>query len=202
MSPLRPDVVFDCNIFLQGLTRRLGQAAEALRRVERNEVTLYVSRAILRELRTVLDYPEIREKNPAVTDEVVEEFVNRVMYRGVLVRDVPHTVSFPRDPNDEPYLDLIAVARADYLVTRDRDLLDLATSHYCGCSVTSRIGICVSFASCGSTVAIWRCSTSPLVRMISIWLDVRCGGSANQSRSQETSQGFSRREPSMTAKVT
>jgi putative PIN family toxin of toxin-antitoxin system len=129
MNPDRPDVVFDCNIFLQALTRRAGPAAEALRCVERNEVTLYVSRAILRELRAVLTYLEIREKNPWVTDEVVEEFVARIAYRGVLVRDLPKVVKFLRDPDDEPYLNLVAAVRADYLVTRDKDLLDLVTSH-------------------------------------------------------------------------
>lgn len=129
MNLLRPDVVFDCNIFLQAVTRSAGAAAEALRRVERNEVTLYISRPILRELRAVLAYPEIREKNLQVTDSVVEEFIKRVVYRGVLVRDVPHVVDLLRDPSDEPYLDLAAAVRADYLVTRDRDLLDLATDH-------------------------------------------------------------------------
>jgi len=129
MNPLRPDVVFDCNVFLQAVARVSGPAAEALRRVERNEVTLYLSRPILRELRTVLAYPEIREKNPHVTDPLVQEFLERITFRGVLIRDIPHVVRFPRDPHDEPYLDLVAAVQADVLVTRDRDLLDLATDH-------------------------------------------------------------------------
>ena len=129
MNSLRPDVVFDCNIFLQAVTRATGPAAEALRRVERNEVTLYLSRPVLRELRAVLAYPEIRAKNPHVTDSIVNEFIERVTYRSVLVRDVPHVVQFPRDRHDEAYLDLVAVVRADFLVTRDRDLLDLSTDH-------------------------------------------------------------------------
>ena len=32
---------------------------------------------------------------------------------------------FPRDPKDEPYINLALAANADYLVTRDNDLLDL-----------------------------------------------------------------------------
>ena len=35
----------------------------------------------------------------------------------------------PRDPGDEPYIDLAAAVQADYLVTRDNDLLSLATDH-------------------------------------------------------------------------
>jgi putative PIN family toxin of toxin-antitoxin system len=129
MNTLRPAVVFDCNIFLQGLIRRTGPSAEALRFVERNEVTLYVSRSILRELRSVLGYPEIRLKNPNVTDEIVEEFIGHIAYRGVLIGDVPQAVKLFRDVDDEPYLNLAAIVRADYLVTRDHDLLDLATTH-------------------------------------------------------------------------
>jgi predicted nucleic acid-binding protein len=42
---------------------------------------------------------------------------------------VPHVLDVPRDPDDEPYLDLAAAVEADYLVTRDQDLLSLNTDH-------------------------------------------------------------------------
>ncbi len=129
MNLLRPRVVFDCNVFLQALTRRSGPAAEALRLIEANRATLYLSRMILRELRTVLEYPEIRKKNPHVTDVVVAEFLEHVAFRGVLVREVPRAIQFSRDPDDEPYLDLVAAVKADYLVTRDGDLLSLTTDY-------------------------------------------------------------------------
>jgi predicted nucleic acid-binding protein len=38
--------------------------------------------------------------------------------------------NFPtRDPDDEPYINLAVEARADYLVIRDKDLLDLMTAY-------------------------------------------------------------------------
>jgi predicted nucleic acid-binding protein len=46
-----------------------------------------------------------------------------------LLRVVPRRYSFPRDPKDEPYLDLALETRVPYLVTRDRDLLELMTDH-------------------------------------------------------------------------
>src|SRR2546426_446599 len=76
-----------------------------------------------------LAYPEIREKNPHVTTEVIDAFLARIMFRGVLNRDVPHVFDFPRDPDDAAYIDLAAAVSADYLVTRDQDLLSLATDH-------------------------------------------------------------------------
>ena len=129
MNPSRPDVVFDCNIFLQAVARAGGPAARALQLIEQNAITLHVSRPILRELRRTLAYPEIRQKNPNVTDEMVDAFLSRVMFRGVFHRDVPHRFDYPRDPFDEPYIDLAAAVQADYLVTRDKDLLSLATEH-------------------------------------------------------------------------
>jgi len=38
---------------------------------------------------------------------------------------VPRVITYPRDPKDEPYLDLGAHAKAAFLVSFDNDLLDL-----------------------------------------------------------------------------
>src|SRR5437763_325787 len=113
MNPSRPDVVFDCNVFLQAISRLNGPAAQALRLVEQNAVTLYLSKAIIREFRRTLTYPEIRRKNPQVTDEVIDTFLARLSFRGVLLRHVPHVFDYARDPNDEPYIDLAAAVNAD-----------------------------------------------------------------------------------------
>jgi putative PIN family toxin of toxin-antitoxin system len=129
MNRSRPDVVFDCNVFLQALARAKGPAAEALRLVEQNHLTLHLSRAILRELGRVLAYPEVQQKNPAVTDEGIDAFLSRISFRGVLHRIVPHIYDFPRDHDDEPYIDLAGAVNADYLITRDKDLLSLAMDH-------------------------------------------------------------------------
>ena len=41
------------------------------------------------------------------------------------LRDAGRLCALARDPKDEPYVDLAAATRARYLVTRDKDLLDL-----------------------------------------------------------------------------
>jgi uncharacterized protein len=129
MNSSRPDVVFDCNVFLQAITRPDGPAAHALRLVDQNEITLHISKPIIRELRLALEYPEIRSRNPNLTTEVVDAFITRVAFRGMLYRDVPHVFDLPRDRDDEPYIDLAVAVGADYLVTRDQDLLSLATDY-------------------------------------------------------------------------
>ena len=76
-----------------------------------------------------MDYPEIRERNRHVTDELIDAFLTRILFRGILHRDVPHVFDFPRDTGDEPYIDLAIAVSAAFLVTRDRDLLSLGTDH-------------------------------------------------------------------------
>lgn len=129
MSLLRPDVVFDCNVLLRAISREHGPAARALRLVDQNLISLHLSRPILREFRRTIVYPEIRQRNPHVTDETIGVFISHLLFRGKLHREVPHIFEYPRDPSDEPYIDLAAVCAADYLVTRDKDLLSLATDH-------------------------------------------------------------------------
>lgn len=129
MNIPRPEVVFDCNILLQAIARQRGPAAECLRLVEQNRATLFLSKPILREFRKILAYPDIRERNPQITDAVINEFIAKLLFRGILVRNVPHAIDFSRDPGDEPYLDLAVATNADDLVTRDKDLLSFADEH-------------------------------------------------------------------------
>jgi putative PIN family toxin of toxin-antitoxin system len=129
MAPTRPRVVFDCNVLVQAVTRENGPAAAALRLVDQSQITLHISKAILRELRQTLEYAEIRERNPHLSSQLIREFVARLLFRGVLRREVPRVFSYPRDPGDEPYIDLAVAVQADFLVTRDRDLLALRTDH-------------------------------------------------------------------------
>lgn len=42
---------------------------------------------------------------------------------------MPHAFDYPRDPDDEPYIDLAAAVKADFPVTRDKDLLSLMNDH-------------------------------------------------------------------------
>ncbi len=129
MNPLRPDVVFDSNTLFQAIVRADSPAAEALRLMERNEITLHSSRATLREFRRIVGYRRIRERYPQLTRDSVDEFLAWLLYRGELVKRVPRAIRYPRDPADEPFLDLAVAVSADFLLSRDHDLLALASDH-------------------------------------------------------------------------
>ena len=92
----RPRAVFDCNILLQAALSETGPSAAALRLLDSNQISLYVSRATLQELRSVLAYPTIRMKNPNLTDLHASAFVQRVTFKATLIRRVRHVMDYPR----------------------------------------------------------------------------------------------------------
>jgi putative PIN family toxin of toxin-antitoxin system len=121
-----PSAVFDCMVFFQATARPTGPAARLfLDFVEAGRLTLYVRDAILDEVQDVLGRPRIRAKNPALTDESVAAFRDRVLRIARRIDPVPASFTLARDPDDEPDLNLAIAAATDDLVTRDNDMLDL-----------------------------------------------------------------------------
>ena len=122
---MTPAVVFDCMVFLQGAGRPAGPAAACLRLVDDGDVVLFVSADILAEVRDVLTRPKTLRNFPGLSPEWVESFIRHLELKGVLFVNVPRAVALPRDPKDEPYVNLAVATGAKYLVSRDLDLLDL-----------------------------------------------------------------------------
>lgn len=121
--------VFDCNVYLQAAAREKSVSAECLRLIEKGLVRLYLTEEILAEVEDVLNRPEIRKRFPSLTDEVVEAFLLRLRRSSQIIHRVSKKFSYPRDPDDEPYINLAVEAQADYVVSRDNDLLDLMTTY-------------------------------------------------------------------------
>jgi uncharacterized protein len=125
----RPRVVFDCMIYLQATISEYGAAAELLRLVDNNALSLFVSNEILAEVRDVLSRSKIRKRNPDITDERVDALLIRVLEKATVVDEVAHHFDYARDPKDEKYINLAVEIEADYIVSRDKDLLDLMTGY-------------------------------------------------------------------------
>jgi putative PIN family toxin of toxin-antitoxin system len=121
--------VFDCNVLLLAAAREKSVASECLRLVENGLVQLYLSEDILIELEDVLTRPEIKKYFKTLTDEIVFAFLLKLRKTSSLISKIPKKFRYPRDPDDEPFINLAVASRAEYLVSRDRDLLDLMTSH-------------------------------------------------------------------------
>jgi putative PIN family toxin of toxin-antitoxin system len=117
--------VFDCMVYLQAATNDRSPAFACLALVETNHVKLYLSPAILAEVRDVLTRPKIQRKFPHLTQERADTFVQKLATLATLVNNVPNAGVPLRDPDDLPYLNLAVTVNAEYIVSRDKDLLDL-----------------------------------------------------------------------------
>lgn len=123
-----PDrVVFDCNVYFQAFISDTGPAGQLLRAVSERKLSLFLSEFILDELRNVLTRPHLVAKF-RFTGERVATYLGLLAELTTMVADVPHVFDFPRDPNDEHYVDLALAVQAHLIVSRDKDLLALNDS--------------------------------------------------------------------------
>lgn len=123
MAKLR--VVLDCNAFLRAFISPKSLSEQILKHAERKDILLFISRDIVSELEEVLARPEFAESFPHFTPENWTVFLDRVRKLSKYLRIAEPVFPLERDPKDAKYIDLAVSVEADYLITYDRDLLDL-----------------------------------------------------------------------------
>lgn len=119
--------VFDCMIYVQAAARVKSPANACFKLVEAGIVRLYLSREILAEIEDVLSRTQLRNRFETLTDEKVEAFLDDIKSKARILKNVPAVIQYPRDPKDEKYVNLAIEVEADFIVSRDKDLLDLMT---------------------------------------------------------------------------
>lgn len=124
-----PSVVFDCMIYLQGLIKEANPSVTCLELFEKEKIRLFVSDEILNEIADVLTRPELQDRFPLLTQLRVDTLIESLKEKAELIKNVPAVFTYPRDPKDEKYVNLAVEAEADYIVSRDKDLLDLMIGH-------------------------------------------------------------------------
>jgi len=122
---MKPHVVFDCVVCLQGAAKPNGPAGACFELMENGQITVSVSEPILAEIADVLNRSRLKQRFKSLTPERVESFLGELLNAAVLVRSVPAVFTYPRDPDDEAYINLALAAGAKFLLTWDKDLLDL-----------------------------------------------------------------------------
>jgi hypothetical protein len=123
-------VVLDTNTLISALLFS-GTASRLVPLWQSGEITLLLSKAILQEYLQVLTYPKFRISDQEVRGLIEEEvlpFVETIEVRKRL------TV-VRRDPDDNKFLECAVTGGAQYLVTGDRDLLELGS--YRGITILS-----------------------------------------------------------------
>jgi len=117
--------VFDTVIYLQATLSDKGAAYACWQLVEKGEVRVFITEAILAEIEDVLNRPKLRKKYSVLTDEKIAEVLQSVRAHAVLRENTNQIYAFERDPNDAVFINLALVCKAEFLVSRDNDLLDL-----------------------------------------------------------------------------
>ncbi len=128
-APLR--LVLDTNAWLDWLVFEDAQIAPLRAAHAAGQIEIHIDATCAEELKRVLGY-NLRK---AVLDPAVQVAALAECRRIALPCDIGAAVSgaplpICRDKDDQKFLELARAARADYLVTKDRDLLELARRKY------------------------------------------------------------------------
>ncbi len=121
-------VVFDTGIVLQAALSDAGPAFSSLRLMEQRRISVYLSPQVREEYADVLSRLAIRAKNPFLDEDRVQLLLAQIDANAQAVTVMRTYVQYSRDPKDEPILNLAIQKEVDYIVARDRDLLDLGRS--------------------------------------------------------------------------
>ncbi len=120
-----PRAVVDTTVLISAFLTEGGVSGELLRQARGGAFTLCLSGAILEELRTrLLEREKIRSKYH-YADARGAEHGRDLATIAELVTEPPEVPAIEREPDDDVIIATAVAAQADYLVTRDKDLLSL-----------------------------------------------------------------------------
>jgi putative PIN family toxin of toxin-antitoxin system len=117
-------VVFDCNTFVQALGAPDGPAGRCVQLAFDGRIQLFISPAVIDELREVTRRPSVIAKLGLVSERV-DDFIEAVEVAATLLDGFAETFRYERDPDDAHYVNLALAADAKLIVSRDKDLLEL-----------------------------------------------------------------------------
>ena len=120
--------VLDAGVVLQAALNPSGPASRVVDLMDAGIVEVYHSPHTRDEVVDLLYRPIVRRKHTRLTNERVEEILARLDEKARMVPAVYRSLPYPRDPKDQPILNLAIQEKADYIVSRDKDLLDLDNS--------------------------------------------------------------------------
>jgi uncharacterized protein len=128
-------VVLDSTVLISRFLNPVpgGAAFDLLERLRTGNFEIVVSKPILAEIGDVLLRRRIRMRYKFQENDIAEYCVQ--VSRIATVLDPPRKVRVSRDPNDDMILDCAVAASAEYVVTRDDDLLSLGS--YSGIEIVS-----------------------------------------------------------------
>jgi len=124
MSTLR--VVLDTNVLLSGIAYPASVPGKIMAAWRHGSIDVFLCDFIVEELRRVL--PRLVHRHGLTASEI-DDLVDCLSIQAELVEPAADPEQALRDTNDQPVLGALKSAKADYLITGDKDLLALALSY-------------------------------------------------------------------------
>ncbi len=114
-------VVIDTNVILSGILFG-GKPKQALEMALSGSIQLAISESLIIELQGVLQRPKF-ELSAQLVQTIVSEYASIASW----IEPSEHFNVVVDDPSDNFFIDCAVAAKADYLITGDRHLLNLGT---------------------------------------------------------------------------
>jgi putative PIN family toxin of toxin-antitoxin system len=117
MTQVLSRVVLDTVVYVQALISGRGHAAGCIERLKLGRFIVLLSDDLLAEMKDVPSRPELTRKYTHLTPERVDAFIRDVQSLAVEIPAPAMAFRLPRDPDDEPLINLAIAGDADFLVT-------------------------------------------------------------------------------------
>ncbi|MCB1596762.1 MAG: putative toxin-antitoxin system toxin component, PIN family [Gammaproteobacteria bacterium] len=115
-------LVIDSNVWIAALISPSGTARQLVDAVLDNDIDILMSEATFTELVSRLDRPKFdRYREPEAWNLFLSELVELALW----LEDAGTATGISRDPDDDKFLALAVIGRADAIISGDRDLLEL-----------------------------------------------------------------------------
>lgn len=121
--------VFDTNIYIQAILSDTGPGNACVEELFAGRIVVFVHPEILQEIDDFLLRPRVRTKYRRVRSIKTAELVRKIRKFGTWVPSIEPAFEFDRDPDDAFLIDLSIATKADFLVSRDKDLLELSSDN-------------------------------------------------------------------------
>lgn len=117
--------VLDANVVASSLIQPRGASGRILHRLLAGDFQLVTAESVLAETRRCIHYPRVRKRIHS-TNEEIDAFLAAMAVLGDVVEVSLFDLSaVPRDPDDSKYLAVALEGRARYVVSGDKDLLEV-----------------------------------------------------------------------------
>jgi putative PIN family toxin of toxin-antitoxin system len=117
--------VIDTTVLISAFLTEEGVSAKLLEEACAGAFVVCLSNEIIAEMRRRLLEPSRMRARYDYADERVETQCRDLELVSELISDLPNVHAVERDPNDDMIVATALKAKADYLVTRDKDLLSI-----------------------------------------------------------------------------